>query len=96
MPLEGSATTTGQTLTSGNPLQQPRRLLMTNPSGPSRLARLLSLRIMIDGHLPRQNDSSAFLNTLDARETPQGYSPLRRTALPTLCVSTSTCLRSSN
>ena len=59
MPLEGSARTIGQTLTSGNPLQQHHSLLTTNPSGPSRLARLLCPQIMIDARLPLQNDSSA-------------------------------------
>ena len=57
MPLEGSARTMGQTLTSGNPLQQHHRLLTTNPSGPSRLARRFSLLTMTDDHLHRQNDS---------------------------------------
>ena len=47
----------GQTLTSGNPLQQHHRLLTTNPSGPSRLARRFSLLTMTDAHLHRQNDS---------------------------------------
>ena len=58
MPLEGSARTIGQTLTSGNPLQQYHRLPTTNPSGPSRLARLFSPQITSDARLPPQNDSS--------------------------------------
>lgn len=59
MPLEGSARTMGQTLTSGNPLQQHHRPLTTNPSGPSRPARLFSLQTTTDAHLPRQNASGA-------------------------------------
>ena len=57
MPLEGSAKTMGQTLTSGNPLQQHHRPLTTDPSGQSRLARRFSLLTTTNAPLHRQNGS---------------------------------------